>query len=230
MDLGQIGKKLRTELKRNKQKSAILAVMVLVAMYFWAPLFRKALVGNKPSGPPANSVTQTTGLAATSPAAAPVLMDAAPPPPVSSVQAKHDWNTLANWIKDDQHMRSVALTDDFRNPFAKYVDPDSLTQADAGDAERSKLEPVEPQELDGAKLGLVLQATLVGRHKRLATINGFSYAEGSSVDLPTADEQEPAPILAEVHRDHVLLKYDGQLFRLDIKTTKLNPGSRIAGQ
>ena len=242
MSVGRLGNKLRTELKRNKQKSAILAVTVLVALYFWVPLARKMIFGAKPATAPATVVQ-----AAAPVQSVPTLLDGSPQSPVT--ETKQGWDMLASWMEQDRFMQPAALSDELLNPFAERIDPAARNVANltvtlataAGAASVAAqaaaanvaLNIAEAQAQDGAKLGLALQGTIVGRRKRLATINGFTYAEGSAVEVlgaaakPEDDELAPAT-LAEVHRGYVLLRHDNQLFRLEIKTPKLSPGSRVA--
>lgn len=242
MSVGRLGNKLRTELKRNKQKSAILAVTVLVALYFWLPLARKMMFGAKPA--PA-TVAQVQSAAPV--ASVPTLLDGSPLTPVT--ETKQSWDMLATWMEQDRFMQPAAVSDELFNPFAERIDPTARNAADlmvtlatAAGAEsvaahvadkNVALNIADEQEQDGAKLGLALQGTIVGRRKRLATINGFTYSEGSAVEVlgsaVKSEDDEPArAILAEVHRGYVLLRHENQLFRLEIKTPKLSPGSHVA--
>ena len=244
MSTGKLGKKLLTELKRNKQKSAILAVTALVALYFWVPLARKMMFGAKPAAAPATVVQAAAPVSTTN---VPTLLDGSPLTPAT--ETKQGWDMLATWMEQDRYMQPAAVSDELFNPFAERIDPAARNAADltvtlataAGAAsvaahaadKNLALNIAEEQKQDGAKLGLALQATIVGRRKRLATINGFSYAEGSAVEVfhaaaKSADDEPGPAILSEVNRGYVLLRYDHQLFRLEITTPKLSPGSHVA--
>lgn len=173
--------KLKKELARNKAKSAVLAVLCLVAVYYWLPLFAKLLPGKKSKpaavaateaeigGPP---VTPTTNANSnSSPAPVPAATDL-------------DWKKIARAIKSDVYMTSVPAKPEIRSPFAfiEEVIDEPLTTNDIPVDDPEDV-PTEEEQAPDPTANLVVTSVIVGSRRSVATINGVSYKVGDVVRL-----------------------------------------------
>lgn len=166
-------KKLRREATANPKKAALLGMLLLAAVYFWAPLIRQwtnptseTAVATSPAAPPAAAPVSSPAAGATAPA----------PPPKPNIH----WRDLAKAMEGDPRMRPADRTTDPspRDPFA--------VQKSAEQEEQAKVdEPVVEKEVTPGEAGLVLSGTIVGERRRTAVINGKVYGPGR--ELKSAD-------------------------------------------
>ena len=171
-------KKLRREATANPKKAGLLGLLLLVAVYFWAPLLRQwtSSAENAPEPstaaaapqPGVSTAAQPSGAVATAPTPSAPAAAAPPAPP------KFHWKQLVAAIESDPRMRPAepsAETTTQRDPF---IDPQPPAIAEAAmDVEGTRRDEVTPGEL-----GLVLSSTIIGRERRTALVNGKVYAAG----------------------------------------------------
>jgi hypothetical protein len=160
VNVAQLKKQLARDLKRSPKKAAVLGLLALVAVYFWAPLISGMFRGEKPKGK--NSAPPAAALPSPVPTAAP----AASPAP------QYPWQQLAEAIQEDARMRTAELDIAARTPFGLAVseqEPDDAAAENAAEWATSE------------KLGLTLSATITGGRRRVALINGRPYVEGELV-------------------------------------------------
>jgi hypothetical protein len=209
MNKNQLGKRLRTELGRNKGKSVALGVVCVVALYFWLPLIwgfcRKQEKSTEATANETSDVTVTTISA----------------PPTVEFQ----WREFLSWRDKEPRMTVAALTVDTRDPFAR---PQQEGAADSSeiiaDVNTDVPEPT-PIQHHPSEYGLVLRGTVVGRRGGAANIAGKIYAVGATI-RPVSGEDEDSPDdlshiayrLVEIDKMHVVLEHEGQLFRLELPT------------
>jgi hypothetical protein len=204
MNRHQLGKRLRTELARNKGKSAVLGIVCVVALYFWLPLIWGLF--RKKEASPAAAVEAT-------PAVAPVTEG------LPEAAAFH-WREFLSWRDKDPRMMVVAMAAGTRNPFER---PPAELASDVSPAELQMAEP-EPVERQRhpLELGLELRGTVVGRANAVADIAGKIYVPGAIIRPLAGDEDAGDALshiafrLVEIDRTHVVLERDGKLFRLDL--------------
>lgn len=228
MNTEGFGARLKAELCRNKAKSAALGVMCLVAVYFWAPLVAKSL-GKKEPDAAATAVAESVDATSASPA---VTTTNASPAEAEQL----DWRTAIARSRDEPLMAAVNNFSLTRNPFANLSIPDVVEALeDDEEIEEGKAKPpVALKRLTFDELGLVLNGTMVGTRRKMATVNGNSYQEGDEITITDLDmgsagaEVETAKLIVwQINPDHVLVSYDARLHRLDLRPLDLSQNQSV---
>jgi len=237
MTSNSFGKRLARELTRNKAKSAALGILVLVALYFWLPLFGKYFKKKK-NTPSAAPAVETTPIASAS---------AAPKTPGAMAEEipQFDWKEFLTWMAHEPRMTVVSTSAETRDPFSPSVSKRAVQQEQL--ASEKTEEPEEPKIVLGPKeCGLQLRATFVGARSSSANLNGVNYRVGAWIPIPgtgetmneddvsttatstsesTETESHPTNVsievengfqLLEVKPRYVTLQREGQLFRLEL--------------
>lgn len=164
-------KKLRREATANPKKAGLLGLLLLVAIYFWAPLLRQWIGTSE-------NIAEST--AAAGPPAAAISSGSVVMPPATAAAGaavpKIHWRQMARAIESDPRMRAVEPSEQTigRDPFVD-PQPPSVPRTVAED------EPVV-EEATPDELGLVLSSTIVGPSRRTAVINGKIYAPGRELE------------------------------------------------
>ena len=95
------------------------------------------------------------------------------------------------------------------NPFAALSTP----VTDVGTSEVAPGEPISVSEVvDPRSLGLIVSGTMLGKHRRVAVVNGRPYAEGRQRQLGP----DVTFTLARVGMRHIVLERDGRRFDLPV--------------
>lgn len=196
MTLAHFKKRLLRDLKANPKKGAVLGLLLLVAIYFWAPLLGKLLspgagtnVAAAPAAPPSQPVEETPA-------------DGAP------AARRHNWRQVLAWMEQDpltkppQHVAFAAIA----------LGDLSEREPDDADVEESAAAAPIAAPVTPESLGLKLSGTLVGTAQRVAIINGVSYLEGRELRL--ADDV--VFVLAEVSARKVVLERGEKEFVLEL--------------
>ena len=116
MSSGSLASRIRREAKSRPQKAAVLAILGVVALYFWAPLVMKWTSSDTPVDATtqiATESTSTTGVAEAAPTAA------------NDVATQHSWRELDAWISQDVHMKSATTVLAVRDPFRSSDGPEA---------------------------------------------------------------------------------------------------------
>lgn len=242
MTFDNLAKTLTKELGRNKKKSAILGVMCLVALYFWAPLIWGWFAGD--------GSEESVALPETTPS---VAAPSTPPPTTPTARSKTErlvpWDRLLSMMEQDQHMTTAALPQGMRNPFAEMVINSSPVERDV-DTTAVPAAMTDPAEIE---LGLELSAVIIGPRIQMATINGRTYRQGEqiSIDLSGAvstadsvdnDDLPPAvatsrPLdsftsiwtITRIEPDGVVLRHsEGTIRRLELQRASLSGDDSIS--
>lgn len=192
--------------------------MIPVAMYFCVPLLFGA-VKKKSSSPIKPSTAEASSIAENFVLPVAKITGAQHPKTLS-------WIDVLRRLENDSLAAPAGIAIDARNPFAARVvaSPDKSLAEDEG-ADGVKQRDAEPERKAFAKLpaaktnpirnlGLQLNATVVGRRSRLATINGEMYEEGETIPViietdsesGTDSSEEMELELARIDRRFVLLK------------------------
>jgi hypothetical protein len=197
-------KKLERELKTNPKKAVILGGLVLVAMYFWAPLVSGWLGQKKPdvkvvaSGKVGSAPVTTQTIAAAPPMAT-------APQPATAI----GWRALAEWIEKDARMQSAAVEAAMRDPLQPVgKEPDEKEEK----SDAPLIVDVSPESL-----GVVLSSTLVGSHKSVAQIGGKTYRVGERVSAGK-DDQNLYFVLRMVGPRFVVLERQGKSYTVRMAT------------
>ena len=230
MKYRKLAKQLRREFVANPKKGALLGLLGVVALWFWAPMVWGWIAPEEP-------VAEVTPVASATPA----TTESGPAAATNKTAAEpnYDWQKLAQWIDNDPRMSPTELRhggtfskiwrwwplsdstsqqrDPFRIPQALAARAQSETETEQDD------EPEIAVDVTPESLGLSLSGTLVGRDRAVARIGGRTYRTGNSIAL-TKNGQQIVFELVEVHPRRVVLQRNGSQFELCI------PGPAASGQ
>ncbi len=213
MKLDKLAKQLRRDLAANPKKAAALGLMALVALYFWAPLVWRWISpqGGKKSAQPL----------------ALILTDD-PEQPSQSAKRRANlfrWEKVRQLIAQDARMASAAYERAWTDPFAPQAPPpaSAATPAGIGAAPTPASLDLDPQQA-----GIALSGVLVGGKRRIATINGETYGEGSTIKIAkdglfTAVEFR----LTRITSQGVELERNGKTYSLLLIRPELAHGDQI---
>lgn len=237
--MGKLGKRLKRELKKSPGKAALLGLVCLIAVWYWAPLIKNWFTGA--CEPPQDIIVvqpaqpSGTGLP---------LIATAETEVSKAVSAVNSWQKLAKWLDEDPRATTATLPEDDRDPFGRTGTNTSeeiieLIQEEAEEEPTELVVSPEPpvrEETSFADLGLTLGGTIVGTRHRSATINGETYQVGDAVEIaiePNAQANDEADgqaielTLTQVHPYYVVLTRQGKEHRLQIERSRLALGDRI---
>jgi len=205
-------KQLRREAARNPAKAGVLGLLVVVALWFWAPLVwgwigsREGTSQPSPILPP-----QVTSNAS----------GAAPASTATAAAPATTWQQLVEWRKQDPRTTAADTLKTRRDPF--HAIPAPVVEAEVKAAPKAA-----PVVLTPEQLGLKLSSTVVGSDRRVALINGRIFREGQVIKCGK-EAQEILFRLAEIHSRHVVLERDGHRFELAIPDKKLSNRIELSG-
>lgn len=236
VNLGRLRKKLRREIAAHPAKAAVLGILCVVALWFWAPLLWGWIAppGDAPATvetPPA-AVPQLPGL----PAAVAAPAEASQP-----VSADYPWQQVVRWMEQDPRTRPVEplpagdesaaaslanwLPWSRREPVGRdpFFPPESAEVA--GDEEELvPAEPSPPPVVRPEDAGASVSAVVVGPGGGTAIINGRAYREGEQVAFEK-DGRAYVFVLAEIQRGEVVLARDGKrhVLTMPLPTDTIEP-------
>ena len=222
--------RLKRELLRNPKKTGVLAVMLLVAIYFWAPLVSEWVGWSGEETPAANQV-------ASSPRRTPKVAAPSTSQALTATRKRpaDSWQDVVASIESDSFTQAAELAASAQDPFAELpIVENQQVAVESQLAEMPLPGTVEsaseiPEQLTPQAAGLVLMSTIVSEHLRVATISGRSYREGKRIALK-AGAVDASPIafrLDKVTSSHVVLSRDGTRYQLEIERPNLAGQDRI---
>jgi hypothetical protein len=212
--------KLRREIKANPKKAAILALLLVVAIWFWVPIMAKWFSNpDSDMTAPANARAAAGKVAtpsATANAAGNPTNTAATIAPTQTAAPSskrklplRPWKQLAAWIEHDPRMTPATELAGGRDPFA-------TRPATTAQAKPTETAP-EPPDVSPTAAGLVLTSTIVGGGHKLALISNEVYREGATVS-GAQDEREFR--IVEIRPREVVLSRKGKLYILGLPTAE----------
>jgi hypothetical protein len=200
--LDKLGKKLRREIAASPKKAALLGLITVVALYFWAPLVRSWLSKDKTTAYAEPTPAASAGPLAAQPGAPSAVADAALGLP--------SWERVVQWMHDDPRTMTATRIAQTRDPFECPKAEVSKAKAD------ETSEPHSPMVSPSAA-GLVLTATIIGSQRPLAQISGKTYAVGQTIEIAKEKETVRAAfMLTEIHPRRAVLQSGGEKFELMI--------------
>lgn len=210
MNLGKLSKRFRRELLANPKQAAVLAIVSLVALWFWSPLLMKWFNGKaKASIAKSEPVTPVEMMAKSEP--------------------QRSWFEIHRWRQADPLTRSASLAAEARDPFQLPKTMVAAQQADEGaGTEPARTATVEPQ-----RLNLKLEAIAYSGSRRLAQINGLTVQENEELAMGNEGEEEDGVRsnatgrVVAIHRTEVLLEIGGQPVRLSLPPKLLGSGEVV---
>jgi hypothetical protein len=164
-------KRIKREARTNPAKAAVLAALLMVALYFWAPL-----------------LWNWAGVNATARKAA-SEREAKPEPPShsdsqsragenrASGEAKPSWQELQQWQLESPWAKPADLAG-FRDPFGMVA---VAAEMESASEEVEQTAAATPEQMI-AGVEMRLTGTIVSQTDRVALIDGRAYREGDIVD------------------------------------------------
>ena len=170
-----LANQLISEMRRNRQKTAILAVSLVIGLYFWLPLLFNAFKGRGSSIPKAAAAIPR-----------PIEAVAAFPSSTSTRSAeggaKRTWEQVVQLLQNDPLFRpaeaSSIRSDAFQIDHDQFSPPvDDIFMPDSEET------PVRAKRADAKPSidGLALKSTIIGVKQRAAFINDRLYFEGNVI-------------------------------------------------
>jgi hypothetical protein len=213
--LEKLTRQLRRDLLANPKKAAVLGLMLLVALYFWAPMLVRWM---KP-GKGAKTTASVGDL---------ILEDepTAGPSGLAKANKGFRWERVRQLMEGDERLRSAAFAQDWRNPFASPAPP-----ADAALATDPEIihHPVTPPDVHPATAGLALRSVVTGVRSKAAMISGEVYREGELV--PATEKSDAGDGLSyrlvRIARHAVELERNGKTFWLELDRPKMAKGDAV---
>lgn len=219
------GKRLSREIAGSPKKAAALGALLLVALWFWAPLIKgwmapASLAAAGAADTSSGRTAASAGPAPAQPAAVPPASPSGGAAPASSDTAQafpngYTWQQVAAAIDADPLMQPAGPIADRNDIFA--VAPPAAVAAPA----EAPSEP-PPIKLSPSDAGLVLSSTVMGPAGRVALISGRRYRVGDDVKS-TKDGQPIVFKLITVEPRQVVLETDGDRYLVKM------PGARLSG-
>jgi hypothetical protein len=208
VSLQKLSKQLRRELKTNPKKVGMLALLAVVAGWFWAPLIFKS---------------DKHAVASSAPAAAPVVvMNHAAAvnttPGAAIAEAGQRWQDIARLIDEDAQMRPITVS--FSSGEAKTpFEPSRGAPPVVVVTVQPTVTEVEP-DVTPDDLGLSVSSILIGRDRRTAMINGKMVVEGREIEV----KDGVMFLVSRIETGRVVLDRKGQKYELVIKRTAAKSG------
>lgn len=216
MKIEKLAKQLRRDLVANPKRSALLGLMVLVALYFWAPLVTGWLIPAKP---------RKTVIAKDGPTVVDDSPSAKQPKTASKKQLR--WEQLAVQMAGDPRMKPLAAVVD-RDPFRWIEAPQpEVSPADAlltENASKSIAPVIKPTAVN---LGLKLESIIVSSRGHTAMINGRVLREGDSLEIQAAQEEAIVATVVTVSHDSVQLNVEGEPVIVELSRPALASGDEL---
>lgn len=217
-------KKLVKDLGRNPKKTAVLALLCVVAIWFWVPLVWKWVKPSADGPAAANVVTPaSTAESVVTPEAQPAAESVAKPSAL-------DWRNLTELFQSHQLAAAAELSAELQDPFARNeTEVNTASTDDEDEAATSTPTPVLLQTPSPKELGLVLSSTATGGGVRLARINGQLCGVGTVLEI-ALDGVKLEYEIVEIAADGVMLLSSGKLFELERQADKTTIQLGAAGQ
>lgn len=203
MSLQTFKNQLWHEVKASWQKTAVLAVLLLIGLVFWLPPLVRAVMGSpvKKAG-----ATATPAVASTT-----VKVQAAVAADGSVKEAEFTWQQGEKQLRTDPLVRSVEVAAIHGDPF--HLDRDQFPPPVLFEEEAPRDISLSNAPQTDSRLGdkLVLKSTIVGLKRRAALINDKLYYEGRKIQV-----DGETYLLTAVYPRRVLLTQGETVFELVI--------------
>jgi hypothetical protein len=210
VELGFLVRKVKRDLLRSPAKAAVLAALLLVAIWFWAPLVKRWLTRDPDSSAEAVAVAQAV------PVENKIVNAKKNGSPTTGTNDRNtrSWSELLTLIEQDQRTKSARLP-------GLAVHPFTAPQVRDEPRETADRTPTLPVDLDPKELG----STIVGPRSRLAGIDGKVCRAGQTIRVAYTGTPQGATIveyrLEEIQSTYVTLSRGGRVYRLPLQRRHL---------
>jgi hypothetical protein len=173
---------LTKDLRRSPKKTAVLALLGVVALWFWAPLAWKWFAP-KSSKATASAASASTTATTTTPSDSPSVAAPSATPSAPSL----DWKELADILQHDPLLASAHMHETINDPFAE-LEVEQAAKESQTNAEQLATAAVEVRPTP-EELGLTISSMITGGRRAVATINGRPCRIGDVIVVPAADKE-----------------------------------------
>lgn len=215
------------DLKASWPKTALLAVLFCVGLYFWIPPLYRALVGAKSQ--PANPVSPAVPATAAPSSSAPTV-PAAPETSADDPQKsppRYSWQTVDDVLSTDRLAQSAEVEaiapGAFQIDFDQFSPPLLFAEETVEETARQSKSNPDATQIADVLDQLVLKSTIVGASRRAALINQKLYREGSDIAVEGRVYR-----LESVHARKVVLRRGEEQFELTIAEKNAEGSERRA--
>ncbi len=206
MNFASFSKQLVRDMKASAGKTAVLALLLLVGLFFWVPPLLKAFSSGATAAPlkSVENIAVASGSSASSNVPEPA-------------KKSRDSKTLLKLLREQPLLQPASPDDMPQKPFGLN---DDLLPLPVLIAEDALAEPPPPTPKAAPKAiekldGLVLKSTLVGPSRRVAIINNQLFREGQSISWNGRQL-----VLESVSRKSVTLTDGSQSWQLTLKDSQ----------
>ncbi len=213
MKLDKIARQIRRDIAASPKKAAVLGLMVLVALYFWAPMIWGWIKADDAGALAVASASE-------------VILEDEPIDPVKATKKEgrtFSWEKVRRKMAADPRMTPAVYEASWSDPFLRS---DVATGAGSV-AAKAGPQTLASTPIDPAALGLKLTSVAISAQRRVALISGEKYREGELVPMGGMEEASAAGIgfrLTKVGFHEVQLEYQGQTYTLELSRPRLAPG------
>jgi hypothetical protein len=217
VSLTKLTSQLRRDIAASPQKAAALGLMVLVALYFWAPLIWRWL----PARGEGNGKVDMSKLVLTDEPAAKSASSALRTPAFR-------WEKVRQLVREDARMKPAAFDAAWHDPFGKPAPKPVSAEAEPVPvtAQAPVAETEAAPEPDLTAASLVLGGILIGPRRKVATINGEPCHEGDSLTVTDANGKsvQHQVRIVRITRRQVDLESKGHTLTLELAAPRLSQG------
>jgi len=215
--LDKLVKQIRRDATANPKKAALLGLMGLVALYFWAPLAWKWLA------PAAGKKSSKVGKVAL------ILTD----DPVEAndkakgrVVSNFRWEKIRQLIEKDSRMSPATFEASWLDPFVSWP---TQQENEAEPMSGASVAPPSLPDVEPGDAGLTLTSVVISSRRSTATINGELYREHDVISASVKDH--PMNVLefriVRIGRQAVQLEREGRTYLLELTKPALAHGDEI---
>ena len=182
MGLQRIVSSIQRECTANPKKGLVLALLLVVGVYFWGPILKRWLAGAaRPS-----AVAEEVVVAQDDP-----QPEAAPVTPAVKLPS---WDKIDMALAKNAFARPLAANQatTLKNPFLKLAfAADAKVAGEETEQPETPMLVPEVEHIDPAQVNLLVKSVSIGPKRRYATFRGQVYALGDKI--PVVPEDAPSP-------------------------------------
>lgn len=217
--LEKLVKQIGRDATANPKKAALLGVMALLALYFWAPLLAGWI------GPAKRKTTPTGNLA--------LILTDDPVEATDKTKAAQGgnfrWEKVHQLLTSDPRMSSAEFDVSWESPFAAAVTAvREITEASQAQDEAIEKAAALRKDISPQEAGLVASCVLIGPRRRTVMINGEVYSEQQTIVAPVKDGLVGLEFrLVSIARQEIILEREGRRYSLELTKSGLAEGDQI---
>jgi hypothetical protein len=216
--LEKLVKQIGRDATANPKKAALLGVMALLALYFWAPLLAGWIAPTKRKAAPTGNLAL-------------ILTD----DPVEATEktkaaqgGNFRWEKVHQLMTSDPRMSSAEFDISWESPFAVAAALQEITEATEAKDEAIEKAAALSKDISPEEAGLVASCVLIGPRRRTVMINGEVYGEQQTIVAPVKDGLVGLEFrLVSIGRKEITFEREGRTYSLELMKSGLAEGDQI---